>query len=65
MYANGLGVPQDYVRANMWFDLAVAQGNDDALTRRDNLEAVLTPEQIAQAQAMATRCFESNYSDCD
>ena len=26
MYANGEGVPQDYVRAHMWFNLSAAQG---------------------------------------
>jgi TPR repeat protein len=26
MYVSGVGVPQDYVRAHMWFNLAAAQG---------------------------------------
>ena len=26
MYAEGRGVPQDYVRAHMWYSLSAAQG---------------------------------------
>ena len=31
MYATGQGVPQDYVQAHMWFNLAVAPGNKGAV----------------------------------
>jgi len=65
MYANGEGVPQEYVRAYMWFDLAAAQGWALAQTERDRLENKMTSLQIAEAQALAPRCLESNYSDCD
>jgi uncharacterized protein len=30
MYAEGRGVPQDYVRAYMWFSLSPAQGEQRA-----------------------------------
>lgn len=30
MYAERRGVPQDYVRAHMWFSLAAAQGEQKA-----------------------------------
>ena len=33
MYAKGQGVPQDYVRAHMWFNLAAAQGNKGAMRK--------------------------------
>ncbi len=52
-YANGLGVPQDYVTAHMWFSLASASGNRDAARGRDKIAALMTPEQIAQAQQLA------------
>ena len=29
MYAEGKGVPQDYVRAHMWFNLAASKGNEE------------------------------------
>jgi TPR repeat protein len=53
MYANGEGVPQDYVEAHMWLNLAVAQGNDDAKAARDIVAKLMTSEQVAEAQRLA------------
>jgi hypothetical protein len=44
--------------AYMWFDLAASRASDAALRDaadkgRDHAEAILTPEQIAEAQKMA------------
>jgi hypothetical protein len=52
-YASGAGVPQDYVLAHMWFNLAGAQGNEDAIRNRDNIAKAMTPDQIAEAQRLA------------
>ena len=57
MYADGAGVPQDYVRAYMWFNLAasrLAPGflRDMVVTRREGVAAEMTPEQIAEAQRL-------------
>src|ERR1043165_56419 len=35
LYDNGLGVPQDKVRAYMWLSLAAAQGRESAAALRD------------------------------
>ena len=53
MYANGQGVPQDYVRAHMWFNLSAAQGNQGAAKNRDIAARRMTPAQIAEAQKLA------------
>jgi TPR repeat protein len=59
IYEDGRGVPQDYVRAHMWFDLA-ASGASDASVRdhavrdREHVAAKMTPDQIAEAQRMAS-----------
>jgi hypothetical protein len=53
MYANGQGVPQDYVAAHMWLNLAAAQGNANASESRDIVANRMTPEQIAEAQRLA------------
>ncbi len=50
MYANGEGVPQDYVSAHMWFTLAAAQGDETAQRSRDIVAKLTTPGQIAEAQ---------------
>ena len=53
MYAKGQGVPQDYVRAHMWFNIAAAQGDQDAVKNKDRAAALMTPAQIAEAQKLA------------
>ncbi len=66
MYANGEGVPQNNLRAYVWFSVAAAaQGNEDARGNRDIVADRLTPEQLARGQDMATRCFESDFKDCE
>ena len=52
-YVKGEGVPQDYVLAHMWFNLAAAQGNEDARQNRDGVAKLMTPDQIAEAQRLA------------
>lgn len=55
LYAQGNGVPQDFVQAHMWYNLAAAKGNAEAATARDDLAQRMTPAQLAQAQDMASR----------
>ena len=68
MYATGAGVPQNYQRAYMWFSLEVARQSaadrDIAVINRDRASEYLTPEQLSHAQVQATRCFNSNFTDC-
>jgi TPR repeat protein len=54
MYANGQGVPQDYIQASMWVNLAAAQGQEEAVKGREILTKEMTPAQIAEAQRLAT-----------
>jgi TPR repeat protein len=69
IYAEGKGVPQDFVRAHMWFTLAAAAtsgDSEDAATKnRDRVASKMTAEQIAIAQKMARRCQESKLKNCD
>src|SRR5208337_2377479 len=50
MYYHGEGVPQDDVKAHMWFNLAAAQGNSAAKKLRDELAGRMTPAQIVEVQ---------------
>jgi hypothetical protein len=57
-YSLGQGVPQDYVAAHMWVNLAAAKlppGNarDMALQVRNQLADKMTPAQIVDAQKLA------------
>jgi TPR repeat protein len=65
MYAEGLGVTQDFARAYMWVSLAAAQNLPDAMNYRDTISKRMTAQQIAETQAMARKCQESNYKQCD
>jgi TPR repeat protein len=53
LYATGRGVPQDYIQAHMWFNLAGAQGDTDAINNRDLVAAKMTPAQLSEAQKLA------------
>lgn len=53
MYRDGQAVPQDYVLAHQWFNLAAAGGQQDAARARDELAKRMEPSQIAEAQQLA------------
>jgi hypothetical protein len=57
MYRDGLGVPQDYVAAHMWFNLAARAEfwRFQAGGERDRLAAKMTNEQINEAQRLARK----------
>jgi uncharacterized protein len=68
MYENGQGVPQNYVRAHMWYNIAASSASIEvrkfAVKARDAISRLMTSQQIAQAQQMAQRCTASDYTDC-
>ena len=65
MYFNGAGAPQDDVRAYMWWSVSTAQGYAEARINRDIAADRLTPAQTTEGQDMATKCFESDYQNCE
>ncbi len=46
-------MPQDHVQAHMWYNLAGAQGLEQAAKNRDIVAKRMTPTQIAEAQKLA------------
>ncbi|HJQ61074.1 MAG TPA: tetratricopeptide repeat protein [Vineibacter sp.] len=61
VYAGGVGVRRDDVQAHAWFEIAMARfGAGDLVSRtraqreRDSIALRLTPEQLAEAQRLAT-----------
>lgn len=52
MYANGQGVPRDYVLAHMWYNLSSLQGYRNATNQVALVEKKMSPQQIEQAQEM-------------
>jgi hypothetical protein len=50
IYSTGQGVEIDYVQAHMWFNLAASRGSYAAKECRKELAAMMSREEIAQAQ---------------
>ena len=53
MYANGWGVPQDYIQVHMWLNLAATSGDADAIAARDSIANLMSSAEIAEAQKFA------------
>jgi TPR repeat protein len=58
-YDQGTGVSQDYIKAHMWFNLAAGASTgkemEDAAERRELVARKMTPQQIAEAQRLASK----------
>ena len=54
-YLKGLGAPQDYVLAHMWFNLAASRGERTAIRERDALARRMTADERAEAQKLARK----------
>ena len=51
-FAKGLGVPQDFLEAHKWLNLAAARGDAKALAERDALAKEMTVEERAKARKL-------------
>jgi len=67
MYLNGQGVPQDYVRASMWLNLAAASTDPTqklSADIRDKVSRLMTPAQLAEAQRLSQQCQARQFKGC-
>ena len=64
-YGTGKGVPENNIGAYAWWSMAKTQGHPNAAIGIEELKTEMTPQQIADGQALATKCYESNYKECD
>lgn len=60
LYGTGRGAPRDNVQAYMWFCLGIAAGADNAEKFRDAIAAEMTPEQIKEADFLASQWMTSH-----
>ena len=65
MYAQGKGVPKDYVYAHMWANIAASSGNINAVALLNRIEIEMTLSQITEAQKLARECIRKEYKNCD
>ncbi len=70
MYNAGEGVPQDFVEAHKWVNLAASRATGDTQKQyaeiRDALAKQMTPAQLAEAQRLAREwqvAFEKRQAD--
>ena len=59
MYSAGIGVLKDSVIAHMWFNIAGANGSEQARTSRDLFEDEMTRAEINRATELARKCMAS------
>ena len=64
MYKNGDGVKKDISRAHLWFNIASSMGDNDAAENLQQVELLMTVEQMDDAQLLAGQCVDSDYQDC-
>lgn len=65
MHQYGFGVIQNYVIAHMWYNISASHASYEiAVDNRNRVAALMTPQQIAEAQTRAQRCLGSNYTNC-
>jgi len=60
MYQNELGVPKNYVLAQMWKNIAAANAPTGELKQLKQL----TLQQIAEAQELARKCTANKFKGC-
>ena len=64
MYRRGQGVERSPARSHVWFSVAAARGDARAKAELREMSRTMTPEQLAEARAMAQACEASNYRTC-
>jgi uncharacterized protein len=64
-YWTGSRVLQDKIKAYVWFSMAVMQGDAEFVSDRDDIEAQLSIGELSIARELATRCWDSDFQDCE
>ena len=62
MYFNGFGAAKDYVQAHKWFNIAAQLGDFGAPTKLEDVAARMSPEEIAEADQLASTWLENHPS---
>lgn len=59
MYAGGFGTEKNPVQAHKWFNIASEMGDFNAKSKLDDLGALMTAEQVAEATALTAAWMET------
>jgi len=64
LYEKGKGVPQDFIYAHMWWNIAASNGIESAREMLKRIEKKITTSDISEAQRLARECVKKNYKGC-
>ncbi len=64
-YWTGTRVLQDKIKAYVWFSMAVMQGDTESVSARDDIEGQLSIGQLSIARELVSRCWDSDFQDCE
>ena len=59
MYSTGEGVPEDYVQAYAWSNIAAAQGHETAKEFFEIISKIIPPADITKAQELSREYWEA------
>lgn len=62
MYEEGQVVPQNYIQAHKWLNLAASKSVEQAAKDRDQVAGKMTPQQLEEAQKLASEWHENHPS---
>ena len=65
IYDNGEGFQENNIKAHVWYSISETNGNEEGKNNLKILEPQMTNDQMLKAQKLATKCYESNYKECD
>ncbi len=60
MHVKGQGLPQDFVQAYRWFNIAATLGDEMAKLGLKNAASGMTPDRIAGAERLAGEWLEEH-----
>ena len=64
MYANGDGVLQNNTLSHMLFNIASANGDEEAGEQKYQREGLMTTSEVSKARSLTNECVNSNYTKC-
>ena len=64
LYIKGKGVPKNLQYAHMWLNVSGAQGNHQAINKKNSLQKTMSFSELKVARILAKKCFQNNYKKC-
>jgi len=63
-YINGTGIAYDEIYAHMWLNISASNGTTEGALLRDDVQRLMSKEEITIAQKLARECVAKGYKDC-